>query len=276
MAARTKVQEIPTTSWLLSYLGREIRIRRENAGLTQTELGVRTFCSAKLISAIESGMRVPQPAFINLADTGLGADRALIRLWREMTEGGIATPFEWYLHLENQASKICHFEPMMIPGLLQTEEYARAVFALNQPPMGQDRIDAAVSRRLARQSLFTRDHPPNVWIIIDEAAIRRWPGERTVMERQIARMVEIAELPNVTLLAIPFTHGLHCGLQGFMAMLSFEDGDDCGYVEPISGGQIVYDPTIVASMHRSYDLLRAAALPPEGSIRLLSNALEEL
>ncbi|WTW98455.1 helix-turn-helix domain-containing protein [Streptomycetaceae bacterium NBC_01309] len=276
MAARTKVQEIPTTSWLLSYLGREIRIRRENAGLTQTELGARTFCSPKLVSAIESGTRVPQPAFINLADAGLGADGALNRLWRAMTDGETVTPYEWYVFLEEQASKLCHFEPMMIPGLLQTEEYARAIFALNQPPMGQDRIDAAVARRLARQSLFTRDNPPNVWIILDEAAIRRWPGDRVIMERQIQHMLEIADLPNVTLLAIPFAHGLHCGLQGFMAILSFEDGDDCGYVEPISGGQIVYDPTIVATMHRSYDLLRAAALPPEGSARLLRKALEDL
>ncbi|WP_331767105.1 helix-turn-helix transcriptional regulator [Embleya sp. NBC_00896] len=271
-----RVQQMPTASWLLGYLGREIRVRRELGGLTQADLGERTYCSPKLISAIESGVRVPQPAFISLADSALAADHALVRLWQEMTDGRVTTPFQWYLRLEEQATRVCHFEPQLIPGLLQIERYARASYEMHQPPLSKERIDELVERRIARQDVLTREDAPEVWMIVDEAVFGRWPSDHHVVKPQLEHMLAASKLPNLTLQVVPFVQGHYSAMQGVMTLLAFEDGDDCGYVEPVSGGQIIYDPTTVATMRRRYDLLRAEALPPAASARLIHSLLEDL
>lgn len=274
MATKRRVLEMPTTSWMLGYLGREIRVRREAANMTQAELGERTYCSAKLISSIEAGVRVPQPSFIQLGDEALGADEALIRLWKEMTEGGTSTPYEWYVNLESQANRLCFYEPRVVPGMFQTEEYARAVFASAQPAMASARIEERLQERLSRQALLERDEPPAIWVILDEAVLRRWPGGKHVATGQMEHLLQMADKPNVTLQVLPFSQGYHAAQEGHMVLLSFQDGDACAYTESAGGRQIVFEPKKVATLNHYYDLLRAQALSPTASMGMIRELME--
>ncbi|NUU20634.1 MAG: helix-turn-helix transcriptional regulator [Streptomycetaceae bacterium] len=269
-------QEQPSQSWIVRHLGREIKAWREQAGMTQAELAGKTHVSSKTVSAIESGRRPPSASFIKLADIALDARGSLVRLWREMTDGLYPGWFRHYVGLESVATGVRQFEPQLVPGLVQTEAYMRALFAAAQPPMSADEIDEQVAARLARQEILTKADAPNVWLILDEAVLRRWPPVPGVAREQLEHLLSVGERPNVTIQVVPFEAGVHAGMHGFMALLSFNDAEDCAYVEPACGGVIVTDAPTVATLQHRYDLLRADALSPAESAQMIRKILETL
>jgi len=274
--ARKRDQEPPPQSWLLGFLGDEIKVRREQRGMSQAELGRLTNYANKTVCSYETGDRVPQRAFIELADAALGADGALKRIYGRMIDGVHEPWFRWYVRLETEATEIRHFEPHLVPGLLQTEAYARSLYETHQPPLVQARIDAHVAGRMARQQLLLGERPMYAWFVIDEAVLRRWPHAGGVIGPQIEHLLRVSELPNVALMLIPFEQGHHAGRDGRFTVLSFPDSDDVGYVEPVGGGLIVSDSMRVATMRRQYDLLLSEALPPDKSRALIEKSLETL
>jgi transcriptional regulator with XRE-family HTH domain len=275
MTSRRRV-EPQSQSWILSHLGEEIAAHREAIGMTQEELGRYTICSRKTVSAYEMGTLLPPKPFIERAEVALSVPGTFIRLWRKMNDGPYPDWFFWYARMEALATEVRHFEAHLIPGLLQTEAYARAIYEIHQPPLSREKVDEHVQARLARQEILTRDEPPNVCFVLDEAMFRRWPRGPGLVRPQLEHILDVSRLPNVSVQVIPFDHGQHVGLFGLMTLLSFADGDDCGYEEPVGGGRVLTDPTTVATVRHRYDLLRTDALSRDKSQDFLSTILENV
>ena len=261
---------------MLAIIGDEVAARREAVGMTQQELGAYTHCSRKTVGSYEQGPLVPPRYFIELADTALDAAGSIVRLWRRLNDDAIPDWFFWYSRMEAMATEIRHFEANLIPGLLQTEGYAEAVFNVLQPPPTKNHLERQIAVRVGRQHILTREDPPVTWFVLDEAMFQRWPLDRSVVQPQLRHIMDVAALPNVVIQVLPCRSGLHPAPHGLMTYLSFAEADDAGYVEPFGGGSIISDPTTLANMRRTYDVLRAEALSASATEKFLSNLLEQV
>jgi Domain of unknown function (DUF5753) len=174
---------------------------------------------------------------------------------------------DWALK-EYEATTLRWFEPLVVPGLLQTEEYARAVFRTGLR-ITNDKIDEQVAGRLKRQEVLTRDEPPTLWVILDEWVLRRPVGGRHVMFEQVSRLVAAAGEPHVVIEVLPVSVGAHEGLAGAFAIADFETAPSVGYLEGTPGGQLVEQPKDVAVLDLTWDTLRADTLPRAASLAVL-------
>lgn len=275
MAARRE-SEPPPQSWILRFLGREIQTRREAANLTQQALGRLTLTSRQLLAAIEAGTRIPKQSFIDRAEMVLKAGGVLRRLYDDMMDGVYEPWFGYYVRLEREASELRVFTAQVVPGLIQTEGYARALYETHEPPRSAEDIEAQVAARMARFNILTRENPPRAWFILDEAGLHRWPNAPDVAKPQLQRLLDVGKLPNVTLLVVPFVQGIHAGRDGSQTVLSFDDGEDIGYIEPVGGGIVISDFMRVDEMRRRYDLLLSEALSADQSAKLIRSIMESL
>ncbi|MCF2531961.1 helix-turn-helix domain-containing protein [Yinghuangia soli] len=262
----------------MGFLGREIQIRREAAGLTQQELGRQTLTSRQLLAAIEAGTRIPKQSFIERAEIVLRAGGTLRRLYDDMMDGLYGPWFGHFVKLEKTAKEIRVFSAQLVPGLLQTEEYARALYETHEPPRSAKEIEEQVAARMARQQILVRADPPppRAWFILDEAVLRRWPNAPDVARPQLRKLLEVGKLPHVTILVVPFAQGTHAGRDGSQIVLSFEDSEDIGYVEPVGGGLVVTDFLRVAEMRARHDVLLSEALSADQSAKLIREIEESL
>jgi hypothetical protein len=187
--------------------------------------------------------------------------------------------FEEYLGLETAASMIRTFEMQFVHGLFQTPEYARAVTLLGHSAAPLTELDQRVSLRLSRQSLLTCAHPPMVWSILDEGAIRRPVGGLAVMRRQLAHLAEVASgLRNVTVQVMPFAAGGHAGSGGSFTMLRFvgEEVPDIVYIEQLTSAQYLDKREDVDHYLGVMDSLSTEALPPEQTLDFIAKAARDL
>jgi transcriptional regulator with XRE-family HTH domain len=256
-------------------LGTMVRFYREQAGLSRAEVAARICKSVSLVQAIELGDRSVTDQVAADLDAALGTGGALAKLREEMREalGYLAFPawFQEWAQKEAEATTLRWFEPLIVPGLLQTEEYARAIFR-TELMISDEEIDAQVGARMKRQEVLARSKPPMVWIIIDEGAVRRQIGGRAVMCEQLGRLVELARQPNVVVQVIPASVGAHRGLEGGFAIAGFADGPSAGYREGAGGGHMVEDPEGLRVLDRIWDTLRGDTLSRAASLSLLEEA----
>jgi Domain of unknown function (DUF5753) len=229
-----------------------------------------------MVQAIELGQRAATPEVTADLEAALDGRGALARL-REEIGGGLgyqAYPswFADWAGLEACASRLRWFEPLVVPGLLQTEEYARAVFR-TRFGVTEEEVSEKVAARLKRQEMLERDHPPQVWIILDEPVLRRPVGGRHVMAEQVGRLARAAQRPNVRIEVIPAGAGAHEGAYaGGFGMADFEAAPSAGYQEAAAGGQVLEDPARVAVLSTAWDTLTGEALPRVASVALLEEA----
>ncbi|MFG3256012.1 Scr1 family TA system antitoxin-like transcriptional regulator [Streptomyces sp. NPDC048172] len=256
----------------LAYFGTELRIQREQAGLSQSALARRTFCTHSLVSRIESAQRIPSEEFAQRCDEALGTGGSFWRLWPVVIQHAYPDWFRPFVELEKDATEIWGFENQVVPGLLQTEEYARAMFDAGSLP----NADELVAARMTRQSIFEKELPPEFWAVLDENVLRRVIGGPDVMKQQLERLVEAAEDPRITLQVLPLDIGAHAGLAGAFAGLALKEGQDVLYVDGIVRGHVLADPDDVKMGRRAYDLLRADALPPKASVKMIAAAAKEI
>ncbi|MGP3973578.1 helix-turn-helix domain-containing protein [Streptomyces sp. 8N114] len=273
MAAENALEGDPKVS-TLAYFGTELRIRREEAGLSQAKLGQRTFCTHSYVSRIESASRVPSEEFAQRCDDVLGTGGMFARLWPVVIEHAYPDWFRPFVELEKDAVSIWDFENQVVPGLLQTEEYVRAVFEGGRSHHAQELIAA----RLTRQHILEQESPPEIWTILDESVLRRPIGGPLVMRHQLDHLLAWAAVPSVVLQVLPFAAGAHAGLRGAFAGLSMGEGDgpDVVYVEDIARGHVLAGPGDVHAARRAYDLLMADALSPKASVDLIAATAKEL
>jgi transcriptional regulator with XRE-family HTH domain len=267
-------------------LGIELRQLRESAEYTIEQVAARLEVSDSKISRIENGQVGATPRDVRdmAALYGVTGQRMenLMQLaretrekpwWNEYSDLGLD-----HAAYEAEASSILMFSPMLVPGLLQTADYARAVLRAIRFDLPSEKIERLVEFRMKRQTLLTDPNPPMLWAVIDEAVLCRMIGNFKVMQHQLKSLIEIAGLPNVTLQLLPFSGGAHAGLDGPFYILRFLEPTDRDmiYFEHTDWEHYLDDPEAI-SLHLSlFDHVRAAALKPDDSIKRLIDRVDEL
>ena len=176
-----------------------------------------------------------------------------------------------HLRYETQASELRIFELAVVPGIFQTEDYTRALFTAAR----SRQIEKQVAQRLARQEILARANPPDVWVLLDQAVLDRPIGGRRVMAEQLARILTLAEAPNVVVRVVPRSTGAYFGLMGAFKILTLEHGD-VAYVEALGSGRLVLDTAEVRTFARGFEQIGAQALPEIPSRRLIERTMEYL
>lgn len=263
----------------LRVFGAELRHYRMAAGLSQEQLGARLYCSADLVGKIENGQRAPTLEFATACDAvpELETRGALIRLREHLQDHLKYRAYPGWFHdwpiKEAQAKMLRWFEPLVVPGLLQTEGYARALLHTRVGDT-DDEIEDMVAARMERQAIFHRPKPPTLWAILDEGVLRRPVGGPDVMGDQLRHLAEMAQRPNVVLQVVPASAGAYEGLRGPFVMADFEDGQSAVYLDTTVRGQIVDTAGDVDMVRITWDTLMAETLPRSASRDLLEEVVK--
>jgi transcriptional regulator with XRE-family HTH domain len=271
------IRELDPSAGPLQFFGAELRRARAVAGLSQDQLGQRLGYSGALVGKVEMGERAPSQDFAEgcdqtFPDTGglFGRIYQLARRW----DGGYPSWFAEWVDSERRATSLCWWEALLIPGLLQTADYARAIFAAD-PESSDDQLEEQVAARLERQAIFDRPEPPILWALIDEAVLRRLIGSRKVMYDQLLHLADTSCRSNITVQVVPAEIGAHAGLLGGFAIASFGNAQGTVYMESPDHGQTTEAPSVVGRLSRTFDTLRADALPRGASRDLIGKVAEE-
>lgn len=258
-----------------ALLGAELRHRREKANLTQPELGALLFMSGSYISLLEAGTRRMLLEYAAKFDEILDTDGFFARNSEVANKSRYPDHFAEAAEAEAIALAVREYTQQLVPGLLQTEAYARAVFRAYRPTAPQEVIDELVAARLERARLL--DHPtdPLLWVVLDEGVLRRTVGGATVMAQALRRVLALAERRRIIVQVLPFGAGAHPALGGAVKLMEFDDAPPLAYLEGLGTGQLLDDPALVAHYRLTYDLVGAAALSPEASLALIASVAEE-
>ncbi|WP_323374053.1 helix-turn-helix domain-containing protein [Plantactinospora alkalitolerans] len=253
----------------LEFLLRELRRRRVAAGLTQAALGERIHFSDTHVSAVETGTKPLKGDYVKAVDDALGAGGALVEMWEDLVRDGSAPVwFRDWLEIERRAVMLRWFETTYVPGLLQTEAYARATLAGERLTPAE--VDQFVAARLERQSILTRERPPLIAAVIDEAVIVRGAEEaRPMMAEQVARIVGCAQLPNVQLQVVSTGVGMYPGYGGPFTLAELPDNRRVGHADNQLAARIVDGPDDVATLVGRWERIRGYALPVDQSLELI-------
>lgn len=258
-----------------ALLGAELRFQREQAGLSQEELGKPLFVSGSFIGQLEAGTRRMQPEYARRLDETLGTGGFFARNCAAATTSRYPDHFAEAAEAEAVAQSIKEYAPLLIPGLLQTEGYARAVFRAYQPTAPEEAIDELVAARLARAEILSHPTDPLLWVVLDENVLRRVVGSPSTMAEALGRVRHLAERRRIIMQVLPFAAGAHPALGGGLKVMDFPDAAPLVYVEGLGTGKLIDDPVMVSRYRLSYDLLGAAALSPEASLTLIASVAEE-
>ncbi|MFE1862919.1 helix-turn-helix domain-containing protein [Streptomyces anandii] len=261
---------------VLARFGGELRRHRLAAGRTTRELAERMRCARTVVERTESAERMPSRAFALEADRVLGAGGALAALWPSLVKSAYPDWFWQVVELEQQASFVQEFETVAVPGLLQTEDYARAVFTAAHPVAPALRIEQFVAARMDRQRILERGDPPQIMIALDEGVLRRRVGGGRTMREQLGHLLAVAELPKVCLQVIPFSVREHPGGMTPFRIMGFREGPDVLYGESFIGGQVTSDPRQLRQHQLAFNLIQANALSPHGSRVLIRRLRREI
>ncbi|ROQ33633.1 helix-turn-helix protein [Streptomyces sp. PanSC19] len=257
--------------------GALLRFYRERAGVSQEALGKETGYSKSQVAMIERGQRRPRGRFVEIADPFLSAQGALLEVAEEVTASGVAAWFEDYLEEEAKAAGIHMYETHLIPGPLQTEEYARAVFHCAVPALEDEDIEAGVAARIKRQEMFFRKPAPLVTFVLEKAALTKPLGGPDVLRKNLLHVRERADLRNVTIQVMSEDRWTHAGLNGPFILLETEERrGQLVYVEGQGGRYFLSEQPDVGDCFARYSALRAQALTPEDSARLIEQVAREL
>jgi hypothetical protein len=247
-------------------------------------------CSMSRVSRIETGKSVARIRdvrdMLDLYEVGdPGQREQLLTLAKDAQQRGWWTEYEsvlsagldTYVGLEASAASIRSFQTHLIPGLLQTEEYSRALIKVGQPTASPVNIDRMISLRRRRQAMLAEAGTLEMWAVLDEAVLRRPIGGHPVMRAQLARLLEVDELPSVTIQVLPFTRGAHPGLGGAFTIIGFPDPTDLDvvYVDSPAGNIFLEKDKDVRRHTTWFDHLRAAALPPDESTDFIAAVADE-
>ncbi|WP_165950506.1 helix-turn-helix transcriptional regulator [Actinomadura sp. GC306] len=273
MPARSEPYDGPA----IVTFAKELEWRRKQAGLSKKDLAEKLGFADSYGGQVELCKNLPSEEFANALDTFFRVDGLFCRLWERINETrhvAVVPPgFSEYLGYEARANFIRNFSPTLVPGLLQTEGYARTVLGANQLP---EIVDRLVQERLKRQEVLVGQNPPRTWFIMDEIVLRRMVGTSEVMREQLSHIIEFAESPTNMIHIVPFDVGFHDGLGGMFTILGFEDGMAVVYTESGGEGILINQPPRVTRHVVRYDLVRGHALPAAESLALMKAVLEEL
>jgi transcriptional regulator with XRE-family HTH domain len=268
----------PDPSDSLRTFGAVVQALREHAGLSRAEFGERVRFSKHTVESVELGRRMPDESFVARAEEVLGNTGALRRAARHLTRGepGLAAWFRRWARLERVAVSLCTYECRLVPGLLQSEGYARAVFDNSIPLLTDEQLEAQVTARLERQKmLYERPHVPFSFIV-EESVFRMRLGGPEVTRGLFDCVLELSAPRNVTLQVVPLEAEVHACLDGPVQLVETPEGKRLAYSEGQQNGRLIVDVKEVSLLHQRYDTLRSQALNPKDSRGLLERLRGEL
>jgi len=271
----------------LAYFAAELKRLRERAGVTQSDVAAKTNYSLSTVSAYETGNLIPSAAFAERADKMFGTDDYdevskthngdLTRLQKLVEQVSVRPWFRDRVEVERKAAEIREYESYQIPGLLQTEDYARAIVSSVRPILPDDAIERAVALRMTRQQILEPDedvpldqeNAPRLWAIIDESALNRVVGSPQIMRAQREYLVTMAYRPNITIQIVPNTEGATCAFGRAFAVLVSRNNSSVVYFEDVGTARYVRDRDEVSRYNLIFDYLRSCALNDKQSIEII-------
>ncbi|MGW7008401.1 helix-turn-helix domain-containing protein [Streptomyces sp. NPDC054933] len=269
-------------------LGSELRKLRETKGMTAEEVAARLLVSQSKISRLENGRRsISQRDVRDLCGVygveDLRIVESLMQMAKESRQQGWwhafgDVPYSVYIGLETDAISLRVYDSLIVPGLLQTPEYARAVIEGMWPEATVSEVEKRIQVRLKRQERITDPiSPVRFWVVLDEAALRRITGDQHIMSAQLEHLVQCSTMPHVTLQILPYSVGAHPGMYGEFAILEFEDASDASvvYLEGMTSDLYLEKPNDVQDYCMMYEHLRALALNPDQSRQFMSQLAQE-
>jgi transcriptional regulator with XRE-family HTH domain len=274
----------------LRRLAAELRSLRAASELTRDEVVERTGINAATMYRIEHARVRPQTRTLRTLLDLYGVDKEqqaeLVELLRDARERGwlhayqseLPEHYTTYIGFEGEAESVWNYESLFVPGLLQTEDYARAVIRGGMPNASSNEVERRVEVRLERQAVIGNDNPLNLWGIVDEAAIRRRVGSADVMRAQLRHLLEASELPYITFQVIPFDVGAHAGMPGSFSFMQFAEAaiPDVIYIDSMAGELFLEEESDVRRYRLIFEHLRAVAVSPDATRSLIRSLVTEV
>jgi transcriptional regulator with XRE-family HTH domain len=271
-------------------LARELRALREAAGISHADIAEVLGCSESKIYKMESGsIGVGRGDLLVMLDRYHDTDevhrQTLLDLQKQGKERGwwvkygqLPNPYSMYIGLESAATAVKNFQLAVVPGLLQTEEYARAIIMAQRVGDSNEEVDRRVKVRKARQACLTEEPPLDLWVILDESALRRQMGGKAVMRDQLDHLIAASRLPNVAIQVLPFSEGSHPGTLGSLSILEFPDDvhSPIAYIETLAGDVYLEREDDLRRVTLTYTHMHAAALSKTKSVELIAAIAREL
>jgi transcriptional regulator with XRE-family HTH domain len=252
--------------------GARLRSSREERGWNQEQLAERLEYASSHVSAVETARKPPTLRFSRSADLALGTGDLFERLWRELKHGVLLEGFPEYVSYEARATELRVFEIGIVPGLLQTPEYARALAqsAARRGSISSEHAEERVIALAERQAALLRRRPPMVFVVMDESCVRQHVGGPEVMDAQLERLVEFAANPMTVLQVAPFTMGERRAFRLPLNLVTLPDRSVVSYTESLAQGHLDREPTTVLPVLMTYHQLQAAVLSQADSVALIN------
>jgi Domain of unknown function (DUF5753)/Helix-turn-helix domain len=261
----------------LHFFGAEVRRAREAAGMTLADLGVTVPCDASTVSRIEAGRLHPTDRFVAACMEAFPQLEWLSRFYEDSQmwgDGAIPRWFEDWLNMERVASTLRTWQPLLIPGLLQTADYARAMYGAGFLSADDGEVDQLIAARMARQRIFDRPNPPNLWIVLDEAVLHRLIGTPKTMYDQLLQVADMSMRSYICVQVVPSSTGAHAGLSCGFHIASAQGKRDLLYMEAVEG-VTEERSALVSKAALIFDLVRSDALARSASRDLILKVAEE-
>lgn len=268
----------PDDEWgvaVIATVGRQLRLRREAAGMRAADFGAILGYSEGLVYKIEGGKRIPRPEFLDKSDEVLGAQGLLSAMKEDVAKVRYPKKVRALAKMEAQAVELQLYDPLNIHGLLQTPEYARGLLLMRRPAYTQDELERMVAGRLARQNIFQRDPAPELSFVLEEWTLRRPLGGRNLLRPQLERLLEVSQMRNVELQVMPMDREEHAGVAGGIEVLKFGDGSAVGRSPAVANGRPATELKQLHILELRYGIIRAQALTPRESTALIEQLLGE-
>ncbi|MBB1257843.1 helix-turn-helix domain-containing protein [Streptomyces alkaliterrae] len=275
MSDEVQQPEHESGTGVLWLFGRQLKLLRERAGMDRAKLGSLTGYSASTIASFEQGRRIPPPKFIDRADELVGAGGVLSASKPEVARAQYPAFFRDAAKLEAEALVLQVYAVHAVPGLLQTEQYARAIFAMWRPQLEEEVIEQRLTARLARQEIFERRPAPRLSFVIEEAVLMRPLGGEAAWRGQLEHLLLIEEKRNVEIQVMPMSCQEHAGLAGPFTLMEMKDGRRIAYAEVQGDSRVHTERQKVRELECTYGSLRAQAHTPAESRSLIEKLLGE-
>ncbi|MDX3315843.1 helix-turn-helix transcriptional regulator [Streptomyces sp. ME03-5684b] len=274
-AQRQQRPEDEPGTGVVTAFGRQLKLLRVRAGLERAEFGKRLGYSADMVASIEQGRRIPQSRFIEKADEVLGAGGVLTALKEEVGRAQYPAYFRDAARLEARATALNLYAVYAVPGLLQTEDYARAVFQMQRPLLPDEVIEQRLEARLARQEVFSRRPAPLMSFVIEEAVLRRPLGGRKVMRGTLEQILLTAQLRHVEVQVMPTDRQDNAALGGPFTLIDTDKGQRIAYAEVQDDSRLYTEAARVRELEARYGILRSQALTPSESFAFIEKLMGE-
>ncbi|MGW5212061.1 helix-turn-helix domain-containing protein [Streptomyces sp. NPDC004051] len=259
---------------LLRSFGRQIKILRQRAGHTQAALGQLLGYSEAQVAAIEQGRRIPRPDTIDKLDQLLEAEGMLLAMKRPVALTRYPAFFRDAARIEEEAVEFHAYAVLAVPGLLQTEAYAKTMFTVRRPRRSEPEIEQMAAARMARHKIFDRAPAPTLSFMIEESVLERPYGSTDVLRGQLEHLRLMGENPNLEIQVMPTRTMDHAGADGPFTLMTPHGGEQVAYVESQGNGRVISDRETVRGFAVRYGILRAQALSPVESLRHIEKLLQ--